>query len=335
MGLSFTVLRALAYGTGFVALWGWLALAVLPLDRTLGVALPGWTRVLGVGLLALGGALALNCVLVFAVRGAGTPAPFDPPRRFVAAGPYRSVRNPMYLAGFTAFLGFGLYHHSPAILALGGVMLGLAHLFVVLYEEPNLERRFGESYREYKRTVRRWLPHRPMDAGSPARAVTVRAATVGDVGVLARHRAEMFRDMGTLAPEAYDTLVQASRRYFETAIPAGTYVGWLAAPAERPDEIVAGAGVQVRELLPRPDASRRRLMGGPEGYVLNVFTERAWRRRGIAERLMREVLAWARAHGIEHLTLHASDAGWALYERLGFVRTNEMRYNRGRGERAE
>jgi protein-S-isoprenylcysteine O-methyltransferase Ste14 len=108
--------------------------------------------------MALGGALALACVTSFVWWGGGTPAPFDPPRRFVARGPYRVVRNPMYIGGFAMLAGYGLVLFSPAIVCLSLVMAGCAHLFVVWYEEPALERRFGEDYRVYRRTVRRWLP---------------------------------------------------------------------------------------------------------------------------------------------------------------------------------
>jgi GNAT superfamily N-acetyltransferase len=66
---------------------------------------------------------------------------------------------------------------------------------------------------------------------------------------------------------------------------------------------------------------------GRHGIVLNVYTESAWRRRGLAELLMRHVLEWARAQRLDRLVLHASAEGRALYERLGFVATNEMRFS--------
>ena len=154
---------------------------------------------------------------------------------------------------------------------------------------------------------------------------SIRRATVADADVLARHRAEMFRDMGQLTEDLYDTLVQAARAYFAGAVPGGRYVAWL---AEAEGRIVGGAGLQLRELLPRPALGGRRLVGGPQGLILNVFTERAWRRRGVAAALMRELLQWCRAHGIESLVLHASADGRPLYEKLGFTPTNEMRYAR-------
>jgi GNAT superfamily N-acetyltransferase len=121
--------------------------------------------------------------------------------------------------------------------------------------------------------------------------------------------------------------VSASREYFERAIPAGEYVGWVALPADTPDRVVAGAGVQLRRVLPAP---RRTEAGGEvardvQALVLNVFTERPWRRRGVAALLMHHVLGWARERGIRNVVLHASDGARPLYERLGFVPTSEMR----------
>jgi len=155
--------------------------------------------------------------------------------------------------------------------------------------------------------------------------LSIRRATAADAGVLARHRADMFRDMGQLNDGLRDTLVEAARAYFAAAIPDGRYIAWL---AEAGGEVVGGAGLQLRELLPRPAPGGSRLVGGPQGLIMNVFTERAWRRRGVAAALLRELLRWCRASGIESLVLHASADGRPLYEKLGFTPTNEMRYAR-------
>jgi GNAT superfamily N-acetyltransferase len=161
-------------------------------------------------------------------------------------------------------------------------------------------------------------------------AFLVRPATALDAPALARHRAEMFREMGVLDASFYEALVAASREYFALAIPAGRYLGWVCEPTGERGTIVGGAGVQFRELAPRPDPSGRRLAAGPEAYILNVFTEPPWRRRGVADRLMRELIAWAAGRGIERLTLHASAEGRPVYERLGFAATNEMRRDAAR-----
>jgi protein-S-isoprenylcysteine O-methyltransferase Ste14 len=159
--MLFIAVRALLFSTGFIVLWDWVALSLhRRYDASLGFAFPGWTSALGIALMAVGGTLALACVATFVTRGEGTPAPMDPPRKFVAVGPYRFVRNPMYIGGFFALAGFGLYDLSPAILLFALPWLLLAHLFVVFYEEPHLRTKFGSPYEAYCRSVRRWLPLR-------------------------------------------------------------------------------------------------------------------------------------------------------------------------------
>ena len=158
-------------------------------------------------------------------------------------------------------------------------------------------------------------------------ALQVRPATVAEAHVIARHRAEMFTDMGTLTRPLYDRLVEGTVRYLERAMPAGDYRGWFAVPSESPLEIVGGAGILLRRVPPHPlRGSDGTLAAGRQGLVMNVFTERPWRRRGVADLLMRHLLAWAADGDLDTLVLHASDEGRALYERLGFVATNEMRF---------
>jgi protein-S-isoprenylcysteine O-methyltransferase Ste14 len=122
------------------------------------VTIIGFPEVLGLIVAILGLALALTCVLTFAVVGRGTPAPFDPPRTLVIAGPYRYVRNPMYIGAGTALLGAALYYRSLALTGYALVFLLITHLFVMLYEEPHLRRVFGEPYEDYVRHVHRWMP---------------------------------------------------------------------------------------------------------------------------------------------------------------------------------
>jgi len=153
MRTLFDAIRALVYVTGFVFLWGWIALSVRRYDLGLGIVLPEWTEQLGISFMLIGGMLALLCVGTFVVRGRGTPAPFDAPRQFVAAGPYRYVRNPMYIGAWIVLSGFGLYLHSLSILLMALAALLLAHLFVVLYEEPTLREKFGAPYESYCSSV--------------------------------------------------------------------------------------------------------------------------------------------------------------------------------------
>jgi GNAT superfamily N-acetyltransferase len=146
----------------------------------------------------------------------------------------------------------------------------------------------------------------------------LRVATVADVAAIAAHRAAMFCDMGELEAAERGSLAAASTAYLAGAIARGEYRGWL---AERAGVVIAGAGVLLRPLLPRPGHPD----GGTEAYVLNVYTEPAHRRRGVARRLMEAVLDWSRAQGIARVTLHASDDGRRLYTAMEFSPTNEMR----------
>jgi GNAT superfamily N-acetyltransferase len=155
--------------------------------------------------------------------------------------------------------------------------------------------------------------------------VDLRFATAADAAILADHRVSMFREMGSIRGELEARLRQTSAAYFAAAIPRGEYVAWIATPPG--DSVpVAGAGVQFRSLLPRPTLAGDELLLGLEGLVLNVYTDKAWRRRGVAKYLMENIIAWAAGQGIVRLVLGASPEGRPLYEKIGFVATREMSY---------
>jgi protein-S-isoprenylcysteine O-methyltransferase Ste14 len=118
----------------------------------------GWLRLTGWVPIALGLAVLTWCWVGFVVEGRGTPAPYDPPRRLVTGQLYRWVRNPMYVALVIVLLGESVAFQSLALLVYAGVVWLACHLFVVLYEEPALHRRFGAAYDSYRGQVPRWLP---------------------------------------------------------------------------------------------------------------------------------------------------------------------------------
>jgi protein-S-isoprenylcysteine O-methyltransferase Ste14 len=158
-----TALRSFIYMTAFVLLWGWLAVQV---RTSFGewLILPMPARVLGAAMMVAGGILAFSCVMMFVFVGKGTPAPFDAPKLLVSKGPYRWVRNPMYLGGLTVLLGFGLWNRSCSMATFSVAAALIAHSFVIWYEEPQLEKRFGSRYQAYKAVVNRWLPRPPRDS---------------------------------------------------------------------------------------------------------------------------------------------------------------------------
>jgi protein-S-isoprenylcysteine O-methyltransferase Ste14 len=153
------LVRAITYATLFIG----LVLVFLPAQvlSEAGVARParfGAAQLAGTIVGAAGAIVAIWCILAFVLVGRGTPAPFDPPRRLVVRGPYRYVRNPMYLGAAFALAGAALFYEAGALWAYAGGFLLLTHLAVVLYEEPALRRTFGEDYETYCRHVRRWWP---------------------------------------------------------------------------------------------------------------------------------------------------------------------------------
>lgn len=165
IGTAFIALRALIYAFVFFLLWFGLAYWAHLENHRLGLWLPGWMAGPGIVLMVIGAGLVAASVITFIVRGRGTPAPFDPPREFVASGPYRWVRNPMYIGGFILLTGYALCTSAVAALLVALGMLAAAHLFAVLYEEPALRRRFGASYAAYMRSTPRWLPQPPAPHG--------------------------------------------------------------------------------------------------------------------------------------------------------------------------
>jgi protein-S-isoprenylcysteine O-methyltransferase Ste14 len=110
-------------------------------------------------LVAAGGTLYFLCAFWgFAVRGRGTPAPIDPPKKLVVEGPYRVVRNPMYWSVLFVMLGEAIVFHSVVLAAWGCGFFAFTMLFVLFYEEPTLRHKFGRDYEEYRRRVPRWIP---------------------------------------------------------------------------------------------------------------------------------------------------------------------------------
>jgi protein-S-isoprenylcysteine O-methyltransferase Ste14 len=151
------------------------AIAVLPL--TVAVLIPLWLArrngiALGVGsglaqvlpqagglcLLAVGSLLFLASVRRFATEGRGTLAPWNPPRYLVVRGPYRYVRNPMISGVVLVLFGEALLLLSRAHLTWALIFLGVNSVYIPLFEEPGLVKRFGEAYREYCRHVPRLVP---------------------------------------------------------------------------------------------------------------------------------------------------------------------------------
>jgi protein-S-isoprenylcysteine O-methyltransferase Ste14 len=153
-------LRALVWSTlfaGTVAVYiPWRFFGVTPA----GIRPATFSTIVATIVLAAGVGVMLACISEFVTRGRGTPAPMDAPRALVVHGPYRIVRNPMYLGMVLTLLGeLGLAPSWAFAVYIVG-WFTMIHLLVVLYEEPTLRRKFGAAYERYTREVGRWWPRR-------------------------------------------------------------------------------------------------------------------------------------------------------------------------------
>lgn len=127
-----------------------------------GTPWPLAVRVLGIALIAVGGIMVVTGFVRFAAEGIGIPFPAEPTsRRLTVGGPYRYVRNPLYLAIVMAVTGQALLFSRPVLLAYAAVLLAAFIAFVRFYEEPSLVRRFGADYEAYRKQVPGWWPRRP------------------------------------------------------------------------------------------------------------------------------------------------------------------------------
>jgi GNAT superfamily N-acetyltransferase len=152
--------------------------------------------------------------------------------------------------------------------------------------------------------------------------ITIREGGAADLETILHHRRSMFRDMGEGSVEELDRMVEVARPWLARALADGAYRHWLAVEAS--GRVAGGGGVLLSPWPANPfDPCTERAI------ILNVYTEAEFRRRGIARQVMQMILAWAEARGLRGVNLHASDEGRVLYEKLGFVQTNEMRLRFG------
>ena len=148
--------------------------------------------------------------------------------------------------------------------------------------------------------------------------ISIRSATEADIPTLLYHRRSMWLDMGYDDPMRLDRAETSARSYFESALPDGSYRGFLA--VDSANKVVGGGGVVISHWPGDLHESKPH-----RAMILNVYVERDCRRRGIARMLMNEMIGWCRDNGFARVGLHSSAEGRALYEGLGFTPTNEMR----------
>jgi len=127
----------------------------------------------------------------------------------------------------------------------------------------------------------------------------------------------MFEEMGFRDAAVLDRVDIVSQRYSSEALRLGTYKAWLAEDVT--GEILGGGGIVIANWPGYPGETNAK-----RAWILNMYTEPRARRRAIAKQLLQTMIAWCRAKGFRAVSLHASDAGRALYETVGFQQSNEM-----------
>jgi protein-S-isoprenylcysteine O-methyltransferase Ste14 len=131
-----------------------------------GTVLPWPVRLIGVLLILAGLLVIVPAFVRFAVEGGGTPAPVAETDRLVVGGPYRFVRNPMYVAVLLAIIGQAMLLGRPVLVGYGLVAAAAMIGFVKGYEEPHLSRIYGAEYEAYRRAVPGWWPRSHPWSGS-------------------------------------------------------------------------------------------------------------------------------------------------------------------------
>jgi GNAT superfamily N-acetyltransferase len=143
--------------------------------------------------------------------------------------------------------------------------------------------------------------------------IVYRRATLDDVPTLVDYRVRFLNELHR-HPENDETKVvrKSLLEYFTKAIPSGDFIAWV---AEYDRGIIVTSGTVVWQ--------KPALYGGVEsgklGYLLNFYTIPQARRRGIATRLLNELIKEARLLGLKYLHLHASKDGESIYRKAGFV----------------
>jgi protein-S-isoprenylcysteine O-methyltransferase Ste14 len=166
VSVLFLVLGGPAFALVYIPLW--ITRFRLPPGE------PVWQILLAAGLMFTGISPALESVRRFIVVGRGTLLPVVPTEHLVISGFYRYVRNPMYVGVIITLSGEVLLFRSHSLLEFACLLWLGFHLFVCLYEERTLTRRYGEEYRVFLRNVPRWLPRVTPWYGDPARVTTTR-----------------------------------------------------------------------------------------------------------------------------------------------------------------
>ncbi len=150
----------------------------------------------------------------------------------------------------------------------------------------------------------------------PTRRIVLRRATLRDLPTLVRHRRGMFVGMGVGSEAERDEAGEVYARWVRDLVKARRFAAFIAvAPGGQP---VASGAVWLRERQPAPAR-----LGPYLPYLMSMYTDPAWRGKGIARRIVAASIAWCRTRGYHGMSLHAAPKARRLYEGLGWTRTRE------------
>jgi ribosomal protein S18 acetylase RimI-like enzyme len=153
---------------------------------------------------------------------------------------------------------------------------------------------------------------------NPAAAadVPLRPLRADDQAIVVTQREAMFREAARHPAAAITAMSAAFGPWLAPRLADGRYFGWL---AEHAGAVVGGLGMMWLDWPPHP------LHAEPgRGYLLNLWVDPSWRRRGVARRLVECGIAHARAHGVAAIVLHPTAQAEPLYRALGFHDSREL-----------
>ncbi len=142
-------------------------------------------------------------------------------------------------------------------------------------------------------------------------------ATPDDIDLLVAHRLNMWREIRPELDSEIDESEKLTRDWIQRRLAAGRLVGFI---TKAPGGRAAGSGcLWVREEQPRPTNRRQEVP-----YLMSMYTEKEFRRKGVAKLIVKSALKWCADHKYERIVLHASEAGRPLYQAFGFESSSEM-----------
>lgn len=158
------------------------------------------------------------------------------------------------------------------------------------------------------------------EAQPPADGLRVRRATLRDLDTLVHQRREMWIALGIKDSARLDKADRDYRRWTQTRMRNRQLIGWMV--EDKHGRIAGGGCVWLHPIQPSP-----RWGSTLQPYLLSMYTEPEFRRRGVASMVVREAIEWSRKQGYGRLALHASEMGRGVYKKFGFTRGWEMRIN--------